>query len=282
MSLFSTLKSSRPFFLIAGLNVLESYSSTYTVAYTLKQVCKELGLKLVFKASFDKANRSNQGAYRGPGLVEGMKQLKEIKSNLNIPIVTDIHEKEQCGYVKECGIDMIQIPSFLCRQTDLIYSAADTGLPILLKKGQFASPNVMHAAKEKILSRSCTGGVILCERGTSMGAEQLIVDFRNLILLRSPDSLVVLDCTHAAQRPAARTAEGKGSGGDLFAVKAYARAGVAVGVDGLFIEVHEDPQKAPVDSLVQLPLGIVDTFLKELIQIAIASKWRDDERRLNC
>ena len=267
----------RGFSLIAGLNVIQSYESTLHMAQELKAIATSLDVELVFKASCDKANRTNEGAYRGPGMVKGLEYLARLKQEMmDLAIVTDVHETHHCELVRKAGLDMIQIPAFLCRQTDLIHAAADTGLPVLLKKGQFASVDVIKAAEIKIRSRPKNSGVIICERGTCVGPDQLVVDFKNLVLLRSTTSpsLVALDATHAAQRPAFRAREGKGSDGDLFVVQALARAGVAVGIDCLFLEVHENPALAPVDGKIQWPLKDLQLFLKELLDISRASKWR--------
>ncbi|KAH9260017.1 3-deoxy-8-phosphooctulonate synthase [Batrachochytrium salamandrivorans] len=276
--LLSRLEKSRPFFLIAGLNVLESYSHTLAVARECVRVSNELGIALVFKASFDKANRTSLDGFRGPGLREGLKQLKQLKSDLpGLFVVTDVHEYEQCARVKDAGIDMLQIPAFLCRQTDLLLAAAETNLPVMIKKAQFASPQVMHSAVHKILSVSDgSNKVLVCERGTSVGSDLLVVDFRNLVWLRGANHLVVFDATHSGQRPPGinGNVNGVGSSGDAFAVECLARAAVAVGVDGLFLEVHQDPASAPVDSKLQYPLHRLEPFLRELVDIGNASKWR--------
>lgn len=274
--LLSRLERSRPFFLIAGLNVLESYSHTLAVARECARVSSELGIALVFKASFDKANRTSLDGFRGPGLDQGLAQLQQLKRDLpGLFVVTDVHEREQCARAKDAGVDMLQIPAFLCRQTDLLLAAADTKLPVMIKKAQFASAQVMHSAVHKVLSvPGGEGKVLVCERGTSVGGDSLVVDFRNLVWLRAPSQLVVFDATHSGQRPPGINGTGSGSSGDAFAVESLARAAVAVGVDGLFLEVHQDPASAPVDSKLQYPLHRLEPFLRELVDIGNASKWR--------
>lgn len=274
MSLLRRLGNGRPFFLVAGLNVIENAAETFECAAHIKDVCQRLELEFVFKASCDKANRSNHGAFRGVGMEAGVKILSDVRTKLGIPVVTDVHEPSHCELAMD--LDMLQIPAFLCRQTDLIQAAARTGLPLLLKKGQFASAGVMHAAREKALAVPNASGVILCERGSSLGENQLFLDVRNLVRLRHPDSLVMLDCTHSGQIPAARVESGGGSSGEFFAVQAAARAGAAVGVDGLFLEVHPNPARAPVDSSVQMNLDLLEPSVKELMDIARASQWRGE------
>ncbi|KAH6836662.1 Aldolase-type TIM barrel family protein [Perilla frutescens var. hirtella] len=277
--LFNQLKAAEPFFLLAGPNVIESEEHILYMAKHIKSIASKLGLPLVFKSSFDKANRTSSKSFRGPGLAEGLKILEKVKATYDIPIVTDVHEAMQCEAVGKVA-DIIQIPAFLCRQTDLLVAAAKTGKIINIKKGQFCAPSVMVNSAEKIRLAG-NENVMVCERGTMFGYNDLIVDPRNLEWLREANSPVVADITHSLQQPAGRKLEGGGvaSGGLRELIPCIARTAVAVGVDGIFMEVHDDPLKAPVDGPTQWPLRHLEELLEELIAIAFGRILKD---RVHC
>ncbi|WCJ44618.1 2-dehydro-3-deoxyphosphooctonate aldolase [Euphorbia peplus] len=272
--LFNNLKAAEPFFLLAGPNVIESEEHILKMAKHLKIITDKVGIPLVFKSSFDKANRTSSKSFRGPGLTEGLKILEKVKREYNIPIVTDVHESIQCEAVGKVA-DIIQIPAFLCRQTDLLVAAAKTGKIINIKKGQFCAPSVMVNSAEKV-QLAGNSNVMVCERGTMFGYHDLIVDPRNLEWLREGGCPVVADITHSLQQPAGKKLEGGGvaSGGLRELIPCIARTAVAVGVDGIFMEVHDDPLNAPVDGPTQWPLRHLEELLVELVAIARASKGR--------
>ncbi|XP_058207305.1 2-dehydro-3-deoxyphosphooctonate aldolase 1 [Rhododendron vialii] len=272
--LFNQLKSSEPFFLMAGPNVIESEEHVMRMANHIKAITSKLGLQLVFKSSFDKANRTSSKSFRGPGLVEGLKILEKVKVAYDIPIVTDVHESIQCEAVGRVA-DIIQIPAFLCRQTDLLVAAAKTGKIVNIKKGQFCAPSVMANSAEKIRLAG-NENVMVCERGTMFGYNDLIVDPRNFEWMREANCPVVADVTHSLQQPAGRKLEGGGvaSGGLRELIPCISRTAVAVGVDGIFMEVHDDPLSAPVDGPTQWPLRHLEELLEELIAIASVSKGK--------
>ncbi|CAL5402415.1 unnamed protein product [Camellia sinensis] len=290
--LFNQLKTAEPFFLLAGPNVIESEEHVLRMANHIKAITSKLGLPLVFKSSFDKANRTSSKSFRGPGLDQGLKKqwtdiyfnaienamgrvkfkgimiLEKVKVAYDIPIVTDVHESIQCEAVGKVA-DIIQIPAFLCRQTDLLVAAAKTGKIINIKKGQFCAPSVMVNSAEKIRLAG-NENVMVCERGTMFGYNDLIVDPRNLEWMREANCPIVADITHSLQQPAGRQLEGGGvaSGGLRELIPCIARTAVAVGVDGIFMEVHDDPRSAPVDGSTQWPLRHLEELLEELIAIA--------------
>lgn len=272
--LFNQLKAADPFFLLAGPNVIESEEHVLNMAKHIKSVAAKVGLPLVFKSSFDKANRTSSKSFRGPGMAEGLKILEKVKATYDIPIVTDVHETIQCEAVGRVA-DIIQIPAFLCRQTDLLVAAAKTGKIINIKKGQFCASSVMANSAEKIRLAG-NPHVMVCERGTMFGYNDLIVDPRNLEWMREANCPVVADVTHALQQPAGRKLEGGGvaSGGLRELIPCIARTAVAVGVDGLFMEVHNDPLNSPVDGPTQWPLRHLEELLEELVAIARASKGK--------
>jgi 2-dehydro-3-deoxyphosphooctonate aldolase (KDO 8-P synthase) len=244
------------------------------MARQIKSVTEKLGLQLVFKSSFDKANRTSAKSFRGPGLEEGLKILERVKTTFDLPIVTDVHEAYQCESVGRIA-DIIQIPAFLCRQTDLLESAAKTGKIVNIKKGQFCASSVMVSSAEKVRLAG-NPNVMVCERGTMFGYNDLIVDPRNLEWLRDVHCPVVADVTHALQQPAARKLEGGGvaSGGLRELIPCIARTCVAVGVDGIFMEVHDNPLEAPVDGPTQWPLQNLEELLEELMAIARVTKGK--------
>ncbi|XP_010036091.2 2-dehydro-3-deoxyphosphooctonate aldolase 1 [Eucalyptus grandis] len=272
--LFNQLKAADPFFLLAGPNVIESEEHVLYMAKHIKSVAAKVGLPLVFKSSFDKANRTSSKSFRGPGMAEGLKILEKVKATYDIPIVTDVHETIQCEAVGRVA-DIIQIPAFLCRQTDLLVAAARTGKIINIKKGQFCASSVMENSAEKVRLAG-NPHVMVCERGTMFGYNDLIVDPRNLEWMREANCPVVADVTHALQQPAGRKLEGGGvaSGGLRELIPCIARTAVAVGVDGLFMEVHNDPLNSPVDGPTQWPLRHLEELLEELVAIARASKGK--------
>ncbi|KAK1267298.1 2-dehydro-3-deoxyphosphooctonate aldolase [Acorus gramineus] len=274
MELFNQLKAADPFFLMAGPNVIESEEHVLRMAKHIKTIASRVGLPLIFKSSFDKANRTSSKSFRGPGLEEGLKILEKVKMMYDLPIVTDVHESSQCELVGKVA-DVIQIPAFLCRQTDLLVAAAKTGRIINIKKGQFCAPSVMINSAEKIRLAG-NQNVMVCERGTMFGYNDLIVDPRNFEWMREANCPVVADVTHALQQPAGRKLEGGGvaSGGLRELIPCIARTSVAVGVDGIFMEVHDDPLNAPVDGPTQWPLRHLEELLEELIAIARVSKGK--------
>lgn len=273
-ALFTQLKAAQPFFLMAGPNVIESEEHTMQMANHIKAITNKLGVPLIFKSSFDKANRTSAKSFRGPGLDEGLKILEKVKVAYDLPIVTDVHETIQCEAVGKVA-DVIQIPAFLCRQTDLLVAAAKTGKIINIKKGQFCAPTVMVNSAEKVRGAG-NQNVMVCERGTMFGYNDLIVDPRNLEWLREANCPVVADITHSLQQPAGRKLDGGGvaSGGFRELIPCIARTAVAVGVDGIFMEVHNDPLSAPVDGPTQWPLRHLEELLEELIAIAKVSKGK--------
>ncbi|KAK3026826.1 hypothetical protein RJ639_040727 [Escallonia herrerae] len=279
--LYDKLKVAEPFFLLAGPNVIESEEHVLRMAEHIKAITSKLGLQLVFKSSFDKANRTSSKSFRGPGITEGLKILEKVKLAYDIPIVTDVHEAIQCDAVGRVA-DIIQIPAFLCRQTDLLVAAAKTGKIINIKKGQFCAPSVMVNSAEKVRLAG-NQHVMVCERGTMFGyiellcnADDLIVDPRNFEWMREANCPIVADVTHSLQQPAGRKLEGGGvaSGGLRELIPCIARTAVAVGVDGIFMEVHDDPLNAPVDGPTQWPLRHLEELLGELVAIARVTKGK--------
>lgn len=244
---------------IAGPCVVEDERGTLDIARTLKAVTSELGIPFIFKASYDKANRTSVDSYRGPGLEKGLAILEKAKKELLIPVLTDVHCTKDVDAVSKV-VDCIQIPAFLCRQTDLIVAAAATGKPVNIKKGQFMSPEAMGQAARKARSAG-NDKVIITERGTSFGYNNLVVDFRSLPRMRGLGCPVVFDATHSVQLPSAM---GTSSGGEREMVKYLARAALAVGVDGIFIEVHPDPDNAPSDGANSIALDDAKGLLKDL------------------
>lgn len=273
-TLFNQLKVAEPFFLLAGPNVIESEDHIMRMAKHIKAITSKVGVPLVFKSSFDKANRTSSKSFRGPGMAEGLKILEKVKVAYDLPIVTDVHENIQCEAVGKVA-DVIQIPAFLCRQTDLLVAAAKTGRIINIKKGQFCASSVMWNSAEKVRLAG-NQNVMVCERGTMFGYNDLIVDPRNLEWMREANCPVVADVTHSLQQPAGRKLDGGGvaSGGLRELIPCIARTAVAVGVDGIFMEVHDDPSSAPVDGPTQWPLRHLEELLEELMAIAKVSKGK--------
>ena len=257
-------------FLIAGPCVIESEAHATKMAESIAAIASETGVPLIFKASYDKANRSSVDSYRGPGLTEGLRILAAIKKRTGLPILTDVHDISQVGPVAEV-CDVLQIPAFLCRQTDLLVAVGKSGRVANIKKGQFLSPWDISNAAEKVAS---TGNrkIILTERGASFGYKNLVVDMRSFPIMRKLGYPVVFDVTHSVQLPGG---EGKSSGGQPEFIEPLARAGVAAGVDGVFLEVHDNPPKALSDGANALPLAELKSLLARLKQIAsLVRSWK--------
>jgi 2-dehydro-3-deoxyphosphooctonate aldolase (KDO 8-P synthase) len=258
-----------PLFLIAGPCVIEDEAHALRMAERLASVAAELGVPFIFKASYDKANRSSVSSFRGPQLEEGLRILAGIKKRTGLPILTDVHDVSQVGPAAEV-CDILQIPAFLCRQTDLLVAAGRTGRIVNVKKGQFLAPWEIANAAEKVAG---TGNqkIILTERGTSFGYQNLVVDMRSFPIMRKLGYPVVFDVTHSVQLPGAA---GKSSGGQPEFIEPLARAGTALGVDGLFFEVHDNPAKALSDGANALPLEQFRPLLQKVVRLAaLAREW---------
>jgi 2-dehydro-3-deoxyphosphooctonate aldolase (KDO 8-P synthase) len=258
-----------PFALIAGPCVLESRAHALETARALKEIADRLKISLVYKSSFDKANRTSAASARGLGLADARPIFAEIKESVGLPVTTDVHEAEQCAAVAE-AVDLLQIPAFLCRQTDLLVAAARTGKPVNVKKGQFLAPWDMKNVVAKLLGAG-NPNVLVTERGVSFGYNTLVSDMRALAILAETGAPVIFDATHSVQQPGG---QGTASGGERRFVPVLARAAVAVGVAGLFIETHLDPDRAPSDGPNMLPLASLEPLLTELIEIDRLTKQR--------
>ncbi|TAK50367.1 MAG: 3-deoxy-8-phosphooctulonate synthase [Xanthobacteraceae bacterium] len=259
-----------PLALIAGPCQLESRDHAIEVASALKEIAARVGVGLVFKTSFDKANRTSAGAQRGIGLDAALPVFAEIRSRLGLPVLTDVHEAEQCARAAE-AVDVLQIPAFLCRQTDLLLAAAATGKVVNVKKGQFLAPWDMANVVAK-LTGAGNSNVLVTERGASFGYNTLISDMRALpILARTTGAPVIFDATHSVQQPGGR---GTASGGEREFVPVLARAAVAVGVAGVFIETHPDPDRAPSDGPNMVPLAAMEPLLRTLAAFDALAKGR--------
>ncbi len=260
----------QPLFLIAGTCVIESEQMTMDVAGQLKEICDKLGISLIYKSSFDKANRTSTKTYRGPGLDAGLKVLENVKKHFKLPVLTDVHEDTPLAEVASV-VDVLQTPAFLCRQTNFIVNVASQGLPVNIKKGQFLAPWDMVHVAEKAKS---TGNqqIMLCERGTSFGYNTLISDMRGLATMRQMDRPVVFDATHSVQQPGG---QGGKSGGQRQFVPVLARAAVASGIAGIFMETHPDPEKALSDGPNSWPLNQMQALLETLVAIDHSVKQQD-------
>ena len=260
MSLYNQICNKK--FIMIGPNVIESEEHCFNMAYCIKEIMNKFPEYIfIFKSSFDKANRTSLRSFRGPGLDEGLRILKRIKEELNIPIITDIHEVEQANIVAEV-VDIIQIPAFLCRQTDLLKAAAKTNKIIHIKKGQFCSADQLHECKEKVLAFG-NNKIILCERGNSFGYQDLIVDPRNLIWLKSGTNLVTMDITHCLQQPSQKNNDGTVScGGYRELIPYMGKLAWTFEVDGIFMEVHDNPDAAKCDGPTQWPLDKLEWLLE--------------------
>jgi len=252
----------QPLFLIAGTCVVESEQMTLDTAGTLKEVCEALGLPFIYKSSFDKANRSSRDGFRGPGMEEGLRILSEVKKQLDLPILTDVHEDTPMDEVADV-VDVLQTPAFLCRQTNFILRTAATGLPVNIKKGQFLSPWEMQNVVDKARSTG-NDNIMVCERGFSFGYNNLVSDMRSLAVMRGTGAPVVFDATHSVQQPGGL---GTASGGRREFIPVLARSAVAAGVAGLFMETHPDPSKALSDGPNAWPLDKMKQLLETLMSI---------------
>ena len=257
----------KPLFLIAGPCVVESEQLQIDTAGTLKEITRKLGINFIFKSSFDKANRSSSGSFRGPGMEEGLRVLAEVKRQLSVPVLTDVHEYTPMNEVAAV-VDVLQTPAFLCRQTDFIQNVARAGKPVNIKKGQFLAPwdmkNVVAKAKEV-----GNDDILVCERGASFGYNNLVSDMRSLSVMRETGCPVVFDATHSVQLPGG---QGTSSGGQREFVPVLARAAVAVGIAGLFAETHPDPSKALSDGPNAWPLGKMEALLHTLLELDAVTK----------
>ncbi|WP_456385698.1 3-deoxy-8-phosphooctulonate synthase [Desulfolithobacter sp.] len=261
-----------PLLLLAGPCVLESGELGWEIAREMKDICTRLGISYVFKGSFDKANRTSLQSFRGPGLEKGLRQLGRIREEVGVPVVSDVHEQGQVEMAAEV-LDIIQIPAFLCRQTDLLVAAAKSGRTVNLKKGQFVSPWDMEHAVGKLRDGGCDR-ILLTERGASFGYNNLVVDMRALPVMRGFGCPVIFDATHSVQLPGGG---GGSSGGQREFVPTLARAAMAAGIDGLFMEVHPDPDKALCDGPNSWPLADVETILRQLLAVRSAVDGGLDE-----
>ena len=255
-----------PFFIL-GPCALESESFAWEMARSLKEIADRTGIPFVFKASFDKANRTSVNSFRGPGIAEGCRILSEISKELKVPVTTDIHTAEQAEIASEY-IDLLQIPAFLCRQTDLLEAAAKTGRVVNVKKGQFLAPWDCVNIADKMRAFGCDR-FLITERGTTFGYNNLVVDMRSLYIMRKEGIPVIFDATHSVQRPGGL---GGATGGDGELAPVLARAAIATGLDGLFMEVHSDPANAMSDGPNQIPLEFIEDLLVKLLAIHHASR----------
>jgi 2-dehydro-3-deoxyphosphooctonate aldolase (KDO 8-P synthase) len=251
-----------PLVVIAGPCVIESRDHALATARALKAITERVGVPLVFKASYDKANRTSLDSFRGPGLVEGLRVLEQVKSETGLPVLTDVHEVDQAGPAGAV-VDVLQIPAFLSRQTDLLVAAAKTGRAVNIKKGQFLAPNDVRHAVAKVTTAG-NRNVFVTERGSTFGYNNLVVDMRSLPMMRELGFPVVFDVTHSLQLPGG--GEGVTAGLAQY-IGPLARAGVAAGVDGVFLEVHEEPARAMSDAQNALQLDLVEPLLRQLVQI---------------
>ena len=264
-----------PLALIAGPCALESRAHALETAIALEEIVERLGIGLVYKSSFDKANRTSAGSARGIGLEAALPIFAEIRESVGLPVVTDVHEPAQCAAAAE-AVDVLQIPAFLCRQTDLLIAAARTGKPVNVKKGQFLAPWDMRHVVAKVVGAG-NPNVLVTERGVSFGYNTLISDMRALPVLAETGAPVIFDATHSVQQPGG---QGAASGGERRFVPVLARAAVAVGVAGIFIETHQDPDRAPSDGPNMVPLRELEPLLKELIEIdRLVKKYHASDMR---
>ncbi len=260
-----TVGSRQPLLLIGGPCALESEDLAREVATTMKEICSRLGIQYVFKASFDKANRTSLSSFRGPGLQQGLATLAKIREDMQVPVISDIHDISQVEAAAEV-LDIIQIPAFLCRQTDLLTAAARTGKPVNVKKGQFVSPWDMKNVVEKMRG---VGGekIMLVERGACFGYNNLVVDMRSLPIMRSLGCPVIFDATHSVQLPGGA---GGSSDGQRQFIEPLTKAAIAAGIDGLFMEIHPEPTKALCDGPNSIPLADIEELLKKIVRVRAA------------
>ncbi len=262
----------QPLLLLAGPCVLESEEIAWQVAGEMQRICRDLGITYVFKASFDKANRTSLDSFRGPGIEKGLRLLGRIRQEIGVPVVSDVHDVSQIEMAAEV-LDVIQIPAFLCRQTDLLVAAAHTGKVVNIKKGQFVSPWDMKYAVDKVKGAG-NNRILLTERGSSFGYNNLVVDMRSFPAMRSLDCPVVFDATHSVQLPGGA---GGSSGGQREFITPLARAAMAEGIDVLFMEVHPDPDVAMCDGPNSWPLDRAEWLLKQLLAVRKAVGDENDE-----
>jgi len=266
---------SRPFFLIAGPCVVESEQLQVDVAGRLREMTAALGIPFIFKSSYDKANRSSSSTFRGPGMARGLEILAQVKRQLGVPVLTDVHAEDQIGAAAAVA-DVLQTPAFLCRQTDFIQAVARSGRPVNLKKGQFLAPHDMRNVIDKARAAAREAGLsedrfMACERGVSFGYNNLVADMRSLAILRETGAPVVFDATHSVQLPGG---QGTSSGGQREFVPVLARAAVAVGVAGVFMETHPEPAKALSDGPNAVPLKHMRALLEQLVELDRVVKAR--------
>src|SRR5438046_6360907 len=253
----------KPLFLIAGPCVVESRQMALDTASTLKEICKELDVPFIYKSSYDKANRSSGKSYRGLGMDKGLEILAEVRKKVGVPVLTDVHDKDDIGEVA-ATVDVLQTPAFLCRQTDFIHAVAAAGKPVNIKKGQFLSPQEMKNVVDKAKEASGKDNILVCERGFSFGYGNLVSDMRSLAIMRDTGCPVVFDATHSVQLPGG---QGRSSGGHREFIPVLARAAVASGIAGLFMETHPDPAKGLSDGPNAWPLGLMQGLLETLVEI---------------
>jgi 2-dehydro-3-deoxyphosphooctonate aldolase (KDO 8-P synthase) len=265
----------RPFFLIAGPCVIESEALVLDVAGRLRDITETLGIPFIFKASFDKANRSSSKSFRGPGIEKGLQALARVRKQIGVPVLTDVHEDTPLAEVAEV-VDVLQTPAFLCRQTNFIVAACSQGKPVNIKKGQFLSPWEMQNVVDKARSTG-NAQIMVCERGFSFGYNNLVSDMRSLAVMRATGCPVVFDATHSVQLPGGK---GDASGGQREFVPVLARAAVAAGVAGLFMETHPDPAKALSDGPNAWPLDRMGSLLTTLVELDLAVKKKPFEESL--
>ncbi len=260
----------KPLFLIAGPCVIESRGLQLETAGRLKEICAPLGIPLIFKSSYDKANRTSGKSFRGPGMDEGLRILDEVRSQLGLPVLTDVHTAQDVKAVAAV-VDVLQTPAFLCRQTDFIHAVACAGRPVNIKKGQFLSPHEMKNVVDKAREVSGEDNIMVCERGASFGYNNLVSDMRSLAIMRETGCPVVFDATHSVQLPGG---QGTSSGGQREFVPVLARAAVAAGVAGLFMETHPTPEKALSDGPNAWPLDLMRELLETLVELDRTVKRR--------
>lgn len=251
------LGGNNPLFIIAGPCVIESEDIVFSAAKKLKEICSNIGLPLLFKSSYDKANRTSISSFRGPGLEKGLRVLSDVRSRFDIPVISDVHSVEEVKIASKV-LDALQIPAFLCRQTDIILAASNTGKPVNIKKGQFLAPWDVRNILDKFISTG-NRNVFITERGTSFGYNNLVVDFRGIPVMRSFGYPVIFDLTHSLQLPGGM---GKSSGGQREFAEPLARAAAAVHIDGLFMEVHPEPERALCDGPNMIKLDELENLLK--------------------
>lgn len=262
-----TVSNDSQFFLIAGPCVIESEEHVMRMAGELKEITDRQGIDFIFKSSFDKANRSSISSYRGPGLDRGLEILQNVKDKYNVPVLTDFHTPDQAARIADV-VDVLQVPAFLSRQTDMLTAAGETGVPIHIKKGQFLSAEGMSNVVEKV-EHTGNEQMMLCERGAMFGYNNLVVDMRNIDIMKEIGKPVVFDTTHSVQRPGAR---GDSTGGDRRFAPTLARSALGAGVAGIFAEVHHNPPEAKCDSATQLPLEDFESHLEQWLKIDSVTK----------